>query len=387
MKLKDFTVAENFPNRIREAPKSAARREFPEWTKFKRQSFSNSTPFHMTLEQWVFALFQDLIRAYGKNRGGKDIVMPRILDWYEKGIMVEALGEIPLGNYFDVEKFFKLPSHHHRSCYILYLYWHSPHWDEIKNELVAVRVFEKEKFSKLYATLDNGNKQDKDGYLKNPDMLVGRIISCEKIENHGHGPEHGRLCSLLSIPARDLINSKGGYYQPIASVTFANEKKQVFGANGKVYDLLKDQPAVYACRGRVDKVARTEWSRATSHQFLVTDETLRAVAAGIEDYLLFEHHFRAMLKNKILAGDNVDTQKKIIDNTAFFSYYLADRVIFNKLPSAERVATALNYFCNHDDIRLGAEICLLWNNGRPAQERRTALLNDVLNRKVPKPKV
>ena len=193
------------------------------------------------------------------------------------------------------------------------------------------------------------------------------------------------MCSILSIPARELINSKGGHYQPIASVTYAAEKKQILGAKGKIYDLVKDQAAVYGCRGKVDKFARTEWSRSTSHQFLVTDETLRAVAAGIEDYLSFEHHFRALIKQ---STGNIAIHKKVIDNTAFFSYYLADRVIFHKLPSAERVAVALNHFINDDDVRLGSEICLLWNNGRPAQQRRTALLDDVLNRRVPKqPKV
>jgi hypothetical protein len=378
MYLADFTNPEKFKNRKRELPKKFL--PMPDFKSMKRGNYSNSVVALLTVEVVVHMLLQQLCGGYGRNRGGQPIDMGQILRWFEKGLCIEALGEFPIGESENTDAM-TLASHHHRCCFLLYLYWMASDemWNSVKKEIVSCRVFDADKITELYCNLENCRPQSKDGFLKNPDMVLGHIISCDPYD-----PKlNGRLANMISAPARNLIGGKSGFLQPLAALVYARTEKVIKSGKMAGRDLQKSHYTIYNCRRYAGKLAKLPYKNHEEEAeslFKVSDETLQEIALAIEDYLVFHSELRNQIAQQAAAQVNVKVLRKIMKQTGFFTFYIYDRVVFGKLPPAKQCAERLAHFCG--STRLGATINSLWNNDGDTVDERAAFIYESLRKRI-----
>lgn len=377
MYLKDFANPANFPKRVRELPEKFL--ALPDFSSMPRGEFSGSAPFQATLELVAHTLLQEILVGYDKNRGNQPIRMSQIRRWFGNngdGLCVEAIGEIAFGESKDR---FTLAKCHHRACLIMYLYWMAPDevWNKIKNEIISCRVYDVSKLVKLYITDNDLTKQNKASFLKNSDMLLGNVLSSSLSSD---GKFDGRLFQKLSVPARTLISSKNGFLQPIANLLYALHVKTCTYAN-KVVDLLNSQSSVYNCRHKVKKFVELSL-KDNEYNFSISDEHLDSVAAAIEDYIMFLSFFKMEIEQQRVAGTDVTLHKKIISQTAFFAFFIYDRVVFKLLPPSHQVAERLAYHCN-GSLQIGEEINSLWNNDSVFINKRADKIVSALRKRIP----
>jgi len=381
MYLSDFVNPASFPKRVRELPKKFL--PTPDLSALKRAEFSNSTPFHATIETVVHILLQNVLVGYGLNRAGQPINFALIKRWFGKegeGLCVEVLGEIPFGEFEDqTNPAYKLPSHHHRSCFLLYLYWMASDevWNKIKKEVISCRVYDGHKLTEIYVKDNNKTKHSKDSFLRNPDMVLGSILSCDPSTN---SKRNGKLATRLSTPARKLLSSKSGYLQPLANLLYACSFNSVGRSNGTVTNLKESPGTVYNCRQKVGKFIEMDCKNHPK-AFPVKNELLDAVALAIEDYIVFLDAYNQIVYKKKANGDNVEFHEKIVAQTAFFAFFMYDRVIFQKLPSAKTIAERLAYHCTG---ALGEKINLLWNADKETIDERCLSIWGTFRKAVPK---
>lgn len=406
MFLSDYLNPENFPNRVRNLPKTL--KEFPDWKTGlnkaiklyeKGQAFSPSFAFHATGEQLTHALFQ-LIQQYGKNRGGNELNEKLIRKWFEDGIYTELLQEFPLAllqeftlaDFTSLQEVLMLPSHHHRAALFLYCYWMMPE-EKYKiwiKENIACRVFDGGKgncrFIEVYCGFDNMTKQPKSGMLNNSDLVAGRIVSVETF----HNGNSGRLGRILSTPAREFMMKTKGCLQNTLSVIFAANKKNRIKADGTSENLLASHSSIYSCRGGSKAAKHIKIPHiGHEHDLVVTDVLLQEVANAIEDYMAFRSAFHEEMHQAKTTQD-ISTHKLVFDKYRinFFTYYIQDRIVFQKLPSAQRVAERLCYYVNSpiedgNKTTVAETIHYLWNGTAEDQDERCRLLNDKLNKRKP----
>lgn len=368
MYLNDFVNPESFPGRVRELPKKFV--PLPDFSKIKRSGYSNSAPFHATVEQVVHSLLQRLTEGYERNRGGDPINVAQVKKWFGKngeGFCAEVIGEVPFGEFHNKNNFV-LFSHHHRLSLLLYLFWMAPDemWNLIKKEMLSCRVYDGSKLTELYVKSDIGTKQSKDSYYRNPDMVVGKVLSS--------------LTNKLSLPAKTMIHEKGGFLQPLASLLYACSVEYVNHIDGsKTY--LKQSPAsVYNCRQKVTKFTKMDCKNHPK-EFPVSNDLITLLAHAIEDYMVFLDVMKQKIYEKKVHGDNVEVHEKIISQTGFFTFFVFDRMIFDKLPSAKTVAERLAYHCVGP---LGEKINFLWNGDALTINERSAFIWETFRKSVPK---
>lgn len=392
MYLHDFVNPNSFPDRVRELPRKFL--PSPDFSTMKRSEFSKSVPFHATIENVVHMLLQNMLVGYSLNRAGQPINFSLIKNWFGKegeGLCVEVLGEIPFGEFDDKETStsgYQLPSHHHRSCFLLYLYWMSSDevWAKIKKEVVSCRVYDGQKLTEIYVKENNKTKQNKDSFLRNPDMVLGSILSCDASPN---GKFNGRLANRLSNPARTLLSSKGGYLQALANLLYACSFSSVGHSNGTVTDLKASPGSVYNCRGahKVGKFIEMD-CKNNPKAFPVKDELLDIVASAVEEYIVFLDVYKQIIYKKKVNGDNVELHEKIVSQTAFFAFFMYDKVIFKKLPSAKTIAERLAYHCNGKGTAattsLGEKINSLWNFDKDSIDERCQGILEAFRKPAPK---
>ena len=384
MFLKDFTVAENFPERVRELPKKF--KEFPDYQrelaqKIRSDSFSPSVVFHVPVVVYVHALLQELVQQYEENRGGGELKFSRIKKWYGEngeGVFVECLQEFCLAAGVGDKNYLQLPSHHHRSALLLYMFWMAPDeiWNSISKELIAIRVFDGAENGKrlvdLYCAFDEMNKQPKGGKLKNSHLAIGTVVSCR-----GTGRLGGLLCQ--STGEYMMGRTRLGV---VASLLYAMENKVHFNEKEQIEtNLLQDHPTVYGCRGD-SKVGRHINKNAIENEdeFPVSDETLQKVADAIEDFMVFKHEFELKIASAKQSGLPMIQHQKILRQVCFLAYYLQDRCVFHRLPAAKKVADKL-YKEATGKGNLAHEIQLLWNGPTADQKVRTDQLDLFLTKR------
>lgn len=381
MQLVDFANPESFPKRVRELPKKFL--PLPDLSGLKKGGFSKSAPFQATLEVIVHALLQKFLTGYDKNRAGQPINFSQIKRWFGKegeGLCVEVLGEIPFGE-LPNEEAMTLSSHHHRMCFLLYLYWMASDevWQQIKKEILSCRVYDAKKLTTLYVKDNDKTKHSKDSFLRNPDMVLGHVISCDPDPS---GKFNGRLAARLSAPARNLLSSKGGYLQPLANLIYARSVKEVaYNTKGTTKDLQASHGRVYNCRQKVAKFVEME-RRGNENAFPVSDALLDEVAAAVEEYIEFLDTFKGEVHKQSLTG-NVELHRKIMSQTAFFAFFIYDRVIFKQLPSPKLVGERLAYFCT-GPTGLGQKINELWNGDEDVIDNRCDKIIEILRKKKKK---
>lgn len=383
MQLADFINPDKFPNKVRPAPEKLL--PLPRFDKMKKGFWSQTIRTDVTVELYTHMLFRGDVIGYDKNRGGQDINLAKIKKWYGKfgeGLKMEVLGEIKLSDFRQTENCFVLPSHHHRSALLLYIYWHSPQelWDLIKQEEFSIRISVPEKHVATYCAENDLTRAAAKGFLRNPDMVVGHILSCDTDEN---GKYQGRISTMLSLPARKLLATQSGLLQPLASMLYAHHYK-TFTSRGEVINLLESHATIYNCRQKAKTM--TELPYVGNEDLLaVEDEFLARVAAAVEDYLEFRTEFELEIRKADLGNYNTSAHKDILKNTAFFTFYVQDRLFFKQLPSAKLVADRL--FHHATGPELGDLVKYLWNGGQPAMERRTNKITDYLNKGKKKTKM
>lgn len=383
MYLKDFADPANFPNRVRQLPKEFLK--LPDIDALPRGSYSGSAPFHAPLELVAHTLLQRILVGYDKNRGNQPINQSQIKKWYGKngeGVSVEALDEIAFGESKHGDSF-TLAKWHHRACLVLQMFWMAPDriWNKIKDELISCRVYDVKKLVPLYVADNAGFKQSKDSFLKNPDMVLGSIVSCDPDPD---GKFNGRLASRLSVPARTLLGSKSGYLQPVANLLYAlHVKTCTYAKSGEVVNLIGSPANVYNCRTKVKKFVEMP-RKENQDAFQVSDDILDAVAEAIEDYLSFLSFFKSEVDVKRAARNDVSMHKKIIAQTAFFAFFIYDRVIFKMLPSANLVAERLAYHIGGasdiDEI-----VNLLWTSDTKLMNKRADQIVTTLRKRLSSP--
>jgi hypothetical protein len=385
MLLQDFTNPENFPDRVRQLPKV-----FLDFSKFekdflqkRKDGFSPSVSLQITYEQYVHALLQGYVVEYDENRGGASLNSPKIRDWFGEsgeGIVIELLQEFPLG-YNDDYEVLKLPSHHHRSALILYSYWMASEeiWKKLRKELLAIRVFdtgpEFERFVGLYCGFDDMTKQAVGGMLKNPQMVVGNIVSCRG----------GKLGPLLTEATREYMMGKTRL-KIVASLIYAMEHKTKVCVNNRkseVVNLLEDHPAIYACRGesKLGKHIKKPY-KGNEDDFPVSDDTLLMVAEAIEDYMVFKSEFEKLIAAAKAVGVCTTPHERILSQISFLAYYLHDRCVFKKMPNNPKIiAERLFKGATSERDDLSSVVQLLWNGTTEQMRKRTQHLDTVLNRR------
>jgi len=381
MYLKDFADPANFPNRVRQMPENFL--ELPNFDDLQRGEYSGSAPFHAPLELVAHALLQEILVGYDKNRGNQPINLSQIKKWYGKngeGVCVEALDEIAFGESKHGDSF-TLAKWHHRACLVLQMFWMAPDriWNKIKNELISCRIYDVKKLVPLYVADNARTKQSKDSFLRNPDMVLGSIVSCDPDDD---GKFNGRLASRLSKPARSLLGSKSGHLQPVANLLYAlHVKTCTYAKTGEVVNLTASPANVYNCRNKVKKFIEMP-RKENPTAFQVSDDILDAVAEAIEDYLTFLSIFKSLVEVKRAAKNDVSMHKKIIAQTAFFAFFIYDRVIFKMLPSASLVAERLAYHIGGAS-KIDEALNLLWNSDTKLMNKHGDQIVATLRKRLP----
>ena len=386
MHLSEFSNPLSFPNRKRERPDEWL--PLPDFAALRASvgEFSKSVPFHMTFEQVAQLGLREIVVAYDKNRAGKPIDMKSINKWYGdngENISIENLGEFTFG-YAEGSNELMLAKNHHRQALVEFGFWMCPDevWERIKNERISCRLYDRNKLVGIYCKDDMPKPQGKGSFLRNPDMVVGHVVGCDTDEN---GKCNGRLAKRLTKLGRNLMRSKAGYLQSVAAFIYAWMNHERILAEDGVDILVPNK--IYAQRSKIDQIIKTPY-KGHEHEFPVSDEILNSLGVVIDEYCQFLEHYKHCVR---MQKDDPKARLKLLTRTSFFTFWLQDRLLFNKLPANPKlVAEKLAYHFNTQGSEysggtqtLANAIKNLWNGSSLEVGDRIKTIREIMKKRVP----